>query len=267
MASSYFKRLEKKYGKHNLHNKKYNTLIKEILAHNNEKIGNKIQRLNNSHYQKNVRKLSKKKQKIIKLPNLESVLPKRSVFLIKAAEKGDYISQTLRSRLEKDLRNSLKEFQKTGQSKMEIKRGVSTGKINVNLIKEFRSAITETFEEYVKKDKLTGVPGNIRNIAVTEIRSTVGMIKDEYKRELLKRNPRIKMKKKWIHNRRLSKKPRKTHMKLNNVILPIETKFRVDREDGSGYDMMDRAHDPAADPKNIIGCSCDTVYMAILPEE
>ena len=240
-------------------------MIKEILAHNNEKIGNKVARLNNSYYMDNVRKLSKKKQKIIKLPDLQKVLPKRSVFLIKAAEKGDYISDTLRTRLEKDLRNSLKAFMKTGQSKIEIQRGVSTGKINPELIKEFQKAITGTFESYVKKDKLIGIPGNIRNISVTEIRSTVGMIKDEYKRELLRRNPHIKMTKTWIHNKRLSKVPRKTHMALHGMTYPIEKKFRVDRDDGSGYDLMDRPHDPAADPRNVIGCSCDCVYKAIIP--
>lgn len=266
MASTYFKRLEKKYGKTNLHNQKYNSLIKEILAHNNEKIYKKTGRMTNSHYQANVRKLSKTKQKTIKLPDLQDVIPKRSFFLIKAAEKGNYISDTLRSRLEKDLRESIKEFQKTGQPKMEIQRGKATGKINPALIAEFQKKIMKTFESYVKKDKLTGVPGNIRNIAVTEIRSTVGMLKDEYKRELLRRNPHIKMTKTWIHNRRLSKKPRKTHMALHNTTKPVEVKFRVDRDDGSGYDLMDRPHDPAADLSNVIGCSCDMIYKAVIGE-
>lgn len=265
MASAYFKRLEKKYGKKNIHGKKYQALIREILAHNNEKIGRAIGRLSDGHFKENVRKLSKKKQKTIKLPDLQSVLPKRSVFLIKAAEQGDYVSETLRTRMEKDLRQSLLKFQQTGQSKMEIQRGVATGKINVKLIQEFRAAITGTFESYVKKDKLTGVPGNIRNIAITEIRSTVGMIRDEYKRELLKQNPQIKMTKTWIHNRRLSKKPRISHMQLNNTTLPVETKFRVDRPDGFGYDMMDRPHDPNAPADQVIGCSCDLIYKAVIP--
>lgn len=265
MASIYFKRLEKKYGKTNLHNQKYNKLIREILAHNNEKIGNKIGKLANSHFQTNVKKLNKKKQKTIKLPDMKNVFPKRSVFLIKAAEKGDYISETLRTRLEKDLRDTIKEFQATGKSKMEIQRGVSTGKINPELIKIFQSKISGTFESYVKKDKLTGVPGNIKNIAVTEIRSTVGMIKDQYKFELLRQNPHIKMEKTWIHNKRLSKEPRKTHMALDRMTLPVETKFRVDKEDGTGYDMMNRPHDPDASPGNVIGCNCDIIYKAIIP--
>ena len=265
MASTYFKRLEKKYGKHDLHNQKYNKLIKEILAHNNEKVSNALGRLTAGHYQENVRKLSKKKQQILKLPDIKSVIPKRSVFLIKAAEQGDFISDTLRTRLEKDLRSTLEEFQKTGQSKMEIQRGKATGKINPELIKLFQGKITGTFENYVKKDKLTGVPGNIRNIAVTEIRSTVGMIRDEYKRELLRRNPHIKMEKTWIHNRRLSKVPRANHMRMHNVTIPVEQKFKVDREDGIGYDMMDRPHDQNAPAKQKIGCSCDCVYRTIIP--
>lgn len=265
MASSYFKRLENKYGKENIHGKKYQALIQEILAHNNEKISRAMARLSDGHYKENVRKLSKKKQKTIKLPDIQSVIPKRSVFLIKAAEKGDYISETLRSKLEKDLRETLLKFEKTGQSKMEIQRGKETGKINTKLIAEFQATITGTFESYTKKDKITGVPGNIRNIAVTEIRSTVGMIRDEYKRELLKQNPQIKMTKTWIHNRQLSKKPREGHMRLNNMTVPVETKFRVDRDDGTGYDMMDRPHEPGLPPEQVIGCSCEVIYKAIVP--
>jgi len=29
--------------------------------------------------------------------------------------------------------------------------------------------------------------------------------------------------------------------------------------------MMDRPHDPTADPRNVIGCSCDIRYEAIIP--
>lgn len=265
MASSYFKRLEKKYGKENLTGKKYQALIQNILIHNNTKIGRAIGRLSDSHYQQNVRKLSKKKQQIVKLPDIEEVIPKRSVFLIKAAENGNIIATTLRTKLEKDLRDTLKEFQKTGMSKMEIQRGTATGKINPLLIQQFQKKLTGTFEEYTKKDKITGIPGNVRNIAVTEIRSTIGMIKDQYKNELLRKNPQIKMVKTWVHNRRLSKKPRKTHMALHNTTINIEAKYRVDRDDGSGYDLMDRPHDPTADPRNVIGCSCDIVYKALIP--
>ncbi len=264
MASSYFKRLQKKYGKENLTGKKYNKLIQEILTHNNTKISRAMGRLSDKNYRDNIRRLSKKKQKIIKLPDIEEVLPKRSVFLIKAADSGKSITDTLRTRLEKDLRSTLENFQKLGLSKMEIQRGQATGKINPKLIAEFQKSITQTFESYTKKDKVTGVPGQIRNIAITEIRSTVGMMKEEYNKKLLQKNPDMKMTKTWLHNRRLSKKPRKTHMALHKIMIPIENKFKVDREKESGYDMMSRPHDPAAPAGQVIGCSCDIVYRAII---
>ena len=265
MASAFFKRLAKKYGTENIKNKKYEAVIQDILVHNNEKTSRAIARMSNDNYKNQLKKLNKKKQKVVKLPDISDVLPKRSVFLIKAAEQGKMITDTLRTRLEKDLRDTLRKFQETGESKMEIQRGRTTGKINKKLIQEFQKSITGTFESYTKKDKKTGVPGNIRNIAVTEIRSTVGDIKAEYNWVFLEKNPGVKMTKAWLHNRRLSKVPRKPHMALDRVTIPIQEKFKVDREKEAGYDMMDRPHDPAAPAHQKIGCSCDCVYKAILP--
>lgn len=264
MASAFFKRLTKKYGTENIKNKKYEAVIKEILAHNNMKTARAISRMSNDNYKNQVKKLSKKKQKVVKLPNTEEVLPKRSVFIIKAAEQGKMISDTLRTILEKTLRTTLKDFETTGQGKMEIQRGKTTGKINKKLIQEFQKNITGAFESYTKRDPQTGVPGNIRNIAVTEIRSTVGTIKAEYNRQFLVKNPGVKMMKTWLHNRRLSKKPRKTHVAMNRITIPVQEKFKVDREQEPGYDMMDRPHDPDAPAHQVIGCSCDVVYKAIL---
>ena len=262
MASSYFKRLADKYGKENITGKKYQKMISEILAHNNKKAANAIGRITSSNYQSSVKKLKKTKQKIVKLPDVSDVLPKRSVFVIKGAESGKSISDTLRTGLEKDLRDTLKEFDGTGKKRMEIQRGVSTGKINPELIKSFQDKIKLTFENYTKRDPKTGVPSNIRNIAVTEIRSTLDTIKASYKDELLKRNPKMQMMKTWKHNRSLSKNPRISHMELNNVTIKDSEKFKVGRDDGSGFDFMLRPHDPEAPPGQNIGCSCEAIYKA-----
>ena len=158
MASIFFRRLFKKYSKKNLTGKKYQKVIKEILAHNNEKMGNAIGRLSSANYKDQVKRLSKTKQKIVKLPDTSKVLPKRSVFLIKAADSGKKISGTLRDQLERDLRAALKEFDGTGQNRMEIQRGKSTGKINPKLIESFQRRIKKTYESRTKRDKKTGIP-------------------------------------------------------------------------------------------------------------
>lgn len=260
MASSYFRRLEKKYGKTKITGKKYQSLISEILGHNNHKIGNAIGRLSNEHYQNSVSKLKKTTQKTIKLPDLSEVLPKRSVFMIKGAEKGKFVSETLRTRLEKDLRDTLKQFDQSGKTRIEIQRGKTTGKLNPELIKLFQKNIKTTFENYTKRDPKIGIPTNIRNIAVTEIRSTMGSIREGYKNQLLKKNPGFRAVKTWIHNRKLSKIPRISHMELNGKTIPDDQRFEVGRDDGSGIDYMVRPHDPSAPPGQNIGCSCEAIY-------
>jgi hypothetical protein len=235
--------------------------VNEILAHNNEKIARAIGRVNQKKYQTNVKKLSPSRQQLIKLPDLEKVLPKRSVFIIKGAEQGSFMSDTLRSRLEKNLRSNIEAFQKAG--KLETR----TGKINPELIKSFQSDIKNTFESYTKRDKKTGVPPQIRNIAVTEIRSTIAMVKDNYNREVLKKNPGAIIEKEWVHNRMLSKVPRKSHMAMNGKRVLINEKFQVKREGSNIIDIMDRPHDPNAVPEQVIGCSCDCKYRTVIIKE
>lgn len=272
MASIYFKRLEKKYGKTKLRGAKYQALINDILVHNNTKMSGAVLRLSDNHYKTSMKKLSKAKQKTVKLPDVSEVFPKRSVFLIKAAESGKSISDTLRTQLEKNMRDTLKKYTGKGLPKMETQRGVATGKINTNLIKEFQTQITKTFESRTKRDPKTGIPPNIKAIATTEIRSTVNSLKGKYNTVLLRENPHLKMVKTWKHNRQLSKVPRPGHMQMNDVTEPAGTKFKVPmyvkikgKNIFAGWTMMDRPHDPKAPPEQIISCSCDILYKAQLP--
>lgn len=271
MASIFFRRLNEKYGKSgkaNIKGKRYQKMIKEILAHNNEKMSNAIGRLTNQNYKDSMAKLSKMKAKIVKLPDLTDVLPKRSVFVIKGAESGKVVSNTLRTRLEHDLRTTLKKYMSTGQPRMEIQRGISTGKINPKLIKEFQTAIKGTFENYTKKDPKIGIPKNIKAIAITETRSAIDFMKSEYKNQLVRKNKgNIRITKTWKHNRQLSKVPRIGHMKLHNLTLLDEEKFYVEREDRGGFDLMDRPHDPIAPAYQNIHCSCDIIYKAQIIEK
>lgn len=236
-------------------------MVKEILSHNSEKVARAVGRLNNRHNRDKIKKLVPNKRQLVKLPDISDVLPKRSVFLIKGAEKGDIITNTLRTKLEKNLRDTLAKYT-AGGNKIEGR----TGKLNTKLIQEFQSRIKETFEEYTKKDPKTGVPSNIKTIAVTETRNTIGMIKEEYNKLLLKKNPGSVIEKQWIHNRSLSFVPRGEHMKLHKKKLLFDEYFRVENKKG-GVDLMQRPHDPSAPPEQTIGCNCDMIYRTVILKE
>jgi hypothetical protein len=249
------KRIKDKYGKGKLEGKKYRNLIADVLARNNEKISSAVGRLTNDNYKNSLKGISKKKAKTLKLPDLSGVLPKRSIFLIKGQDQSKIISESLRSQLERDLRNSLKSFDGTGENRMEIQRGTATGKINPKLIDDFQSRIQETFKSRTKPDG-TGTPPKVKNIAVTEVRSTVNAIKTEYKNQVLRQNPDLISEKTWLHNRRLSKEPRVPHAEINGLTIKDNELFKVRNEDG-GFDYMVGPHDPNAPAGQVIGCNCD----------
>ncbi len=256
MPTIFYNRLQKKYGDQLLKGKKYKAMLDEIIANNNEKIARATLRISKENYNKSLKKISVEKRKFVKLPDISDVLPKRSVFTIKSAEQGKIISTTLKDKINKDLRQTLEEF-KT----LERQRGRGVSKMNPELVNVFQKKLKETFEEYTKKDKITGVPPQIRNIAVTEMRSTVDEIKEAYNKNLLKKNPGMKMIKEWIHNKSLSRKFRETHAARNTKKEVVNEFFQVPREDG-GFDLMQRPHDPNAPLEQIIGCSCEVRYLA-----
>lgn len=260
MARIFIKRLTEKYGSKNLTGKKYQALITEILAENNQKISNAVGRLSKDNYEKQLKRIPKNKAVTVKLPDLQKVLPKRSVFLIKAAENGKKISDDLRASLERDLRKTLEKFTGTGKSRMEIQRGRTTGKINPELIKKFQESIIKTYKSRTKKDKTLGVPGNVKQIATTEVRSVVTAIKREYNQNLIDNNPGLEMTKTWVQNKRLAKKPRESHSEKNGETILMNELFKVRREQSGGFDMMSGPYDPTASAENVIGCNCDLIY-------
>lgn len=266
MASTFFKRLKDKYGSENLKGKKYRSLVSEIIERNSTKVGRGVARLSNTHYSDKIKSLGKKGG-VVQLPVADEVLPKRAITLRKAAQSGKSITQTLQTELQNNLRQTLLEHDEKGKPRLETK----TGKINQELVKKFREKITNTFESRTKRDKKTGVPPNVKQIATTEVRSTINDIKENYNRELLKRNPGSTMMKTWLHNRQLSKKPRIGHMELNKKEVVMDEKFKVNvynhKGKRTGTVLMDRPHDSRAPADEVIGCNCDIVYKLIVLRE
>lgn len=266
MATLYYKRLAEKYGTKNITGGKYQTLIRDVLQNNNTKINNAIGRLTNDKYKQDLKRWPKDRAKAIKLPSLETVLPKRSVSLVKSADQGNLITDTLRRDLERKLRGTLKKYDQGGKPRMEIQRGTGTGKIRPELIEEFQKGVKETMDGRTKKNSKYNSPGHVRNIAVTEIRSNIDMIKENYIIEVERKNPQLQITKTWLHNKQLSKKPRESHIAMHKITIGKNELFEVGRDDESGVDYMNRPHDPTAPAKQVIGCSCDIVYKARLRE-
>lgn len=268
MAKIHVDRIARKLGipADEMSGQNYQEVMIEVIDQNTRNIQRAVGRLTGENYQKQIDGLKKKgrlKEKAVLLPSMEEVLPKRSVAVTKAAESGRQVTQTLSDRMNKSLRDTLKKWQQEGKP-LEIRSGRNAGKINPELIREFEGNIRWVFESYTRRDPSYGVPSNVRNIAVTEIRSNIDAVKDAYHLEMERKNADIiKMSKTWIHNSSLSKIPRPEHMALNGVTVPRDGRFKVALPSG-GFTMMRYPHDPDAPLEAVIGCSCDCKYKAVL---
>jgi len=265
VGSVYHNRLSEKYTEiyeTAISKKKYEKIIQQVFANNNKTTNKKIVKITNQQYKEQLKKLGKEKAKTIKLPDINTIVSEDAELLRRSKKSSKQISDTLRSQLERDLRNTLKEFDSTGEKRIEIQRGKATGKINPKLIESFQSKIKQTFESRTKRDKKLGTSPYVKGIAVTEVRSTINSLKQKYNEKLLEENPNLEMTKTWLHNRSLSEVPRKSHMAMNGIVIPVKEKFEVGRDDGSGKDYMARPHDPTAPLGQICNCNCDIVFKA-----
>jgi hypothetical protein len=267
MAKQDRERLRRKFGATNLKGERLNNLMDEVLSFNSEAVGRRITNINKKTWDKSLRKITPKEKTFI-LPDVSEVLPKQSVFAIKSAERGKLIRQTLKDSLNKNLRDTLKVFTpKTGEQSFITRRGTTAGKLNPKLIKDFQKTITGTFQNYTKKDPRYGVPSNIRNIAVTEMRSVTNDLNEQYVNTLRQKNADLVFQKGWQQNRTLSKEPRLGHSKVDGKKIGIDDLFRVPlykkvrgRNILIEMTLMRRPHDQTARAEQVIGCNCELKY-------
>lgn len=269
MAKVHLDRIAKRFGTEGWSGGMYRSLMQIILSENTESISNKIAKLNQSDWNKALKKITPVEKKFI-MPDISSVLPKRSVFIRKGAEQGTILSDTLRDRLTKDLRDTLNQFTpKTGEAKFLKRRGAEAGKINNKLVIQFEKTISNTFKNYTKKDPKYGMPPNIHNIAVTEMRSTINTIKSQYTAKMLEENPDMIVLKQWIQNRSLAVEPRKGHgIVSSRKPIPLNKYYNVPHYIKKGKklirvrtDLMMHPHDPDAPADTVIGCNCEEVHI------
>ena len=259
MAKYHLGRLKKKYG---WSGGNLQQLMTDIIATETGNISRAVARINSDDYRKAVQKLPKDRRKRFIIPDVSEVLPKRSLFVRKAADKGKLLTDGLRDRLTKDLRQSFTEFTtKTGEPAFLKRRGTKAGQVNSKLVADFEKRIQGTFQGYTKKDPSYGVPPNVHEIAVTEVRSAADQIKRGYVDRLLKKNPGTKAEKRWIHNTSLSKKPRPHHLEMDGVTVEWSKRFVL----SNGVSMV-HPHDPDAPASEVISCHCDFEVYLVVPK-
>jgi len=248
MLKQKFDKLRKKYG---YSGDSLQELMTKVLEFNSEKISNKVAKITQSQMEGQIKKLGPAAKKMI-MPELNEILPSRTIFARKAAEKGKLMTDTLREAITKDLRAVMTE------NNFIYTTGPLAGHVNRQVVKQFQERITGTFDGYVKRGVLGELPSNIKAIATTEVRSAVNETKFAYAKTLSDKNDLV-TKKKWVHNRSLSGKPREEHVILGrkkaigldeNFVLPI-----------TGGNMR-FPHDPLAPPDQVINCNCDIEFIS-----
>lgn len=258
--SKFFDRLKKQYEGVKISGNNYSDIVKQIADNNSGNIQKRIFSINEEKWKKVQDKYRPSRETRLVLPKEEDIIPARALQIKKIAEQGEFIRDTLREALTKNLRESL-----LGEEEPYLKkRGKTAGRISPQLIAQFEKDIKITFDNYSRKDPKLGVPSNVHGIAVTEIRSAINDTKNTYTQEMIDNNPHLIIKKKWIQNRNLSRVPRRGHSVVNNTTVEFNDFFKVPlykvekgRDVRTGFNMMRYPHDPTAPIKQKANCNCD----------
>ena len=228
--------------------------MNDIIAFNHERIRRKIYKIKSFDF----RKAGIGEEKRFVLPDITDVLPKQSVHLRKAADHGTLITDTLKDRLTKNLREVLLRPDYTKIS------GKTAGTMKPQILDDFRKSVVDTFNSYVKKDPTFQMPNNIEAITRTEVRSVVDDVKHTYMGKFLENNPNYGIRKKWIHNKMHRKyKPRVHHLNLHGIIRKYDEDFEYVNPVNNILIKTPFPHAPGMPASEVIGCSCEIQYLII----
>jgi len=246
--------LKKKYGKLGWNGKNYQDLVQLILKNNSKQVASNMLNISNKRVDDHIAKLKGNKPKQVLFPNFKEIMTD-DLLTKKSAEGGKIITNTLRDKLIQDLNDTIREVQTSAQ------RGRYAGKVNDKLVEVFEQKLRETYAGYTKKDKKTGIPPNIKTIAVTEIMSTSNEMRHGYIDQLKKKNPKLVFTKTWIHNKK-SKVPRHEHLKLHGKTIPNDQNFTYKNPKTNKTVVMKHPHDSSlgATLEDIAGCRCSIRY-------
>lgn len=234
---------------------KYKTLMEQIIANNFERIHNSVNAIRNTKIEAVSKKISTK-EKRFNIPETTELVKPRSVWSRKAAERGELLTDALRSRLDNDIKAILSD------KSMFRTRGKLTGTLKDQAIREMGKRVKETFLNYTKADE-SGVPKNIKTIASVEIRSIVNQANDEYMDKLVRKNDDIVVIKKWIHNGNVWKsktyKARTPHKNLHGVTVNYNDNFVIKSD--TGIYSVPYPHHVSLPIGEIAGCNCSVQYL------
>lgn len=261
------RRLKGEYG---WSGKKYRALMNRIVAENHGRIARSVGSVRVAELRRFAAKAGPA-WKQVALPNLEEVIPKRSVAIRKAAVRGKLMTDAMRDDLSARLKATMERFQtRTGEPNYTYRIGQKKGRMNPKLTEEFRREVEKAFRGYVEVDPKLGMPPNIATIAVTETRSVVNDVKSEYFRKLAEKNPDVEVRKRWVHNAGLSDEPRPAHRAVDGKEVGLEEDFElpVFAKEGKrwvrkpGKVRLAHPHDPRGEAGDVINCHCDCDYIA-----
>lgn len=255
LAKQHKNKIDKKYKEGN-----YSSIVSQIIDNNNQKVQKKIYNISEERWKYFDDKYRPSRETRLVLPKEDEVFPKRGIQIRKVSEKGEKISDSLKKELTSKLRKSLFDEEVPYLKK----RGTTAGRINPNLIKNFEKDLRDTFKNYSKKDPKLGVPSNVHSIAVTEVRGLINDTKSTFTQKMISNNPMLVVKKKWIQNRNLAKKPRRGHSVVDGTTVDFNDFFKVPlyvESNGKfikiATHLMRYPHDPTTVLEQIIGCNCD----------
>jgi len=271
-------RLKSRYG---WSGERYQALMAKIIEYQSGFISRRIADIQKGKLDKHARTARKRMGVNLVVPDISEILPKRSVFIRKGAERGKLMTDALRAQLSSHLRDAVIDFIASGKGTMQGRVGVERGRLNPELVTRFEGEIRGVFASYAKRDpELGGVPRNVSVIATTEVRSAIDEIKHTYQASMAARNPgKIRTKKKWVHHPELSKEPRPGHRATGGKTAEISEKFQVPvyervgtiksgpnkgrakwRRTGEKVLML-HPHDPEAPISESASCHCELDYF------
>jgi len=228
----------------------YADLMSKIVIDNRTKTAEAVLNSDNRRFKSNLKKIEPKYQeKKIVIPDVGPIL-KNSPTIIKGVEQGKLINDTLRDKLRKDVLNSMLDNGVTNKN----------GTVNKNVTRSLRARLNKTFTDYTKKDPTFKKPSNIEAIAVTESKTVINNVRNEYARKVSESTYKdgFVMVKQWVHNRAPGGMPRSSHVALDGVTVGIDDVFKIEDEKGTYY--TDHPHSPALPADQVITCRCEVAY-------
>lgn len=246
------KRLQNRYGKGVFEGNSLADISKLIIEKNTETVAHAIATTDQRRLRNNLKRVqpaSSGRSKKLVFPDVSNVI-RRSKTLIKAAEDGDVLSTTLRTRMQRAVKRTL------------LEHGVTTtrGTVPKRLATDLKKAMTHAFKPYTKKHSKLGMPAHVARIAITEARFAANTIRLEYAQELAEQNPDFAIRKKWIHNK--SRHPRANHRRMHGREIAIENSFKFRAANGSTTTVTG-PHDSRLGPEDTIYCHCELTFRFV----